>query len=227
MRAYCPTRQITTTHAVQTVCLSVPSLDTSSAVNEASSWLDTDIIEVMRIPRLEAAQGMNGSLISEISSESQLNVAAAVRTSFRLSEVSRSNLSVGMSSKGTDLILASTEQECSHPAPSGRRVMDTEDMKIIRFLGEGTTGKVYFAKDQVSRARVALKVVEKKDKNEYTLSTIVQEVDILERLSDSPWFVQLYSSWHDRDYMYIAMVGFYLLFPIPRLTRSSLDAIPE
>ncbi|KAF8960428.1 kinase-like domain-containing protein [Flammula alnicola] len=82
------------------------------------------------------------------------------------------------------------------------------DIKIIRFLGEGTTGQVYFVKDRISKARVALKVVPKEGKNDYTLSVIQQERDISQKLSDSPWFVNLYCSWHDHDHMYIAMTAY-------------------
>ena len=80
------------------------------------------------------------------------------------------------------------------------------DLRVVRFLGEGTSGKVFFVKDRISNAKLALKVVPKAGKSEYTLSVVVDERDIMEKLSDSPWFVNLWASWHDSANLYIAMV---------------------
>ena len=87
------------------------------------------------------------------------------------------------------------------------RVLDISDLNIIRFLGEGTSGKVYFVKDRISNAKLALKVVPKAGKSEYTLNVVVDERELMEKLSDSPWFVNLWGSWHDTTNLYIAMVG--------------------
>lgn len=178
---------------------------------EVSGRSDVDIIEVMRIPRAASARGESGSITGDISTEALLNSATDASLSFPLPEVYLPAADTCMASTGADSIQASQQELCP-PAYSGSRMMDAADMKLLRFLGEGTSGKVYFVKDQISRAKVALKVVEKKDKNAYTLSIIVQEVDILKMLSDSPWFVNLYGSWHDSDNMYIAMVSYHPSF---------------
>jgi len=81
------------------------------------------------------------------------------------------------------------------------------NFRVIRFLGEGTSGKVFFVKDRISNARLALKVVPKVGKSEYTLNVVVEERNMMEKLSDSPWFVKLWASWHDSANLYIAMVG--------------------
>ncbi|KAJ3517698.1 hypothetical protein NLJ89_g326 [Agrocybe chaxingu] len=104
------------------------------------------------------------------------------------------------------LLLPSTL--CSHPTPlppARTTIMNVGDFSIIRFLGEGTSGKVYYVKDRISRAKAALKVIPKEDKNEYALGVVLQEREISEKLSDSPWFVGLWASWHDRANLYIAM----------------------
>ena len=90
---------------------------------------------------------------------------------------------------------------------NGPRVLDVKDLSVIRFLGEGTSGKVYFVKDRISKAKLALKVVPKAGKSEYTLNVLVEERELMEKLSDSPWFVNLWGSWHDSANLYIAMVG--------------------
>jgi hypothetical protein len=90
---------------------------------------------------------------------------------------------------------------------NGPRVLDVRDLGVIRFLGEGTSGKVYFVKDRISKAKLALKVVPKAGKSEYTLNVLVEERELMEKLSDSPWFVNLWGSWHDSANLYIAMVG--------------------
>jgi len=89
----------------------------------------------------------------------------------------------------------------------GPRVLDVKDLSVIRFLGEGTSGKVYFVKDRISKAKLALKVVPKAGKSEYTLNVLVEERELMEKLSDSPWFVNLWGSWHDSANLYIAMVS--------------------
>ncbi|CAA7268655.1 unnamed protein product [Cyclocybe aegerita] len=104
----------------------------------------------------------------------------------------------------TPLLLSSP----SHPIllpPARTTNMNVADFSIIRFLGEGTSGKVYYVKDRISRAKVALKVIPKEDKNECALGVVLQEREICEKLSDSPWFVGLWASWHDQANLYIAM----------------------
>ena len=94
------------------------------------------------------------------------------------------------------------------PLSDGRRSrMSTLDLQVIRFLGEGTGGKVYLVKDQLSRARIALKVVAKQGKNDHALSVVLKERRIAEKLSDSPWFVELWAAWGDQRNFYIAMVS--------------------
>ncbi|KIM38003.1 hypothetical protein M413DRAFT_249543 [Hebeloma cylindrosporum] len=88
------------------------------------------------------------------------------------------------------------------------RILDVNDLNVIRFLGEGTSGKVYYVKDRISKAKLALKVVPKAGKSEYTLNVLVQERELMEKLSDSPWFVNLWGSWHDSANLYIAMTAY-------------------
>jgi len=96
--------------------------------------------------------------------------------------------------------------------------MNIKDIQILRFLGEGTSGKVYYVKDRVTKVKSALKVVPKNDKNEYTLSVVIQERFIAENLSDSPWFVNLWAAWHDDANLYIAMVRLlFLSYVLPAL----------
>ena len=90
---------------------------------------------------------------------------------------------------------------------AGPRVLDVKDLTVLRFLGEGTSGKVYFVKDRISKAKLALKVVPKAGKSEYTLNVLFEERELMEKLSDSPWFVDLWGSWHDSANLYMAMVG--------------------
>jgi hypothetical protein len=107
--------------------------------------------------------------------------------------------------------IATPIQTLESPPPriattNGPRVLDVKDLSVIRFLGEGTSGKVYFVKDRISKAKLALKVVPKAGKSEYTLNVVVEERELMEKLSDSPWFVNLWGSWHDSANLYIAMV---------------------
>ncbi|KDR66583.1 hypothetical protein GALMADRAFT_232442 [Galerina marginata CBS 339.88] len=94
------------------------------------------------------------------------------------------------------------------PVADAPRLMNTMDLQVIRFLGEGTSGKVYFVKDRISKSKVALKVMPKAGKSEYTLSVIQQEREIGAKLSDSPWFVNLWAAWHDEANLYIAMIAY-------------------
>ena len=111
----------------------------------------------------------------------------------------------------------------------GPRVLDVKDLSVIRFLGEGTSGKVYFVKDRISKAKLALKVVPKAGKSEYTLNVLVEERELMEKLSDSPWFVNLWGSWHDSANLYIAMVSRRFYFSIlfrAHIQRFSQTAYP-
>ena len=219
-----PHRKIATGHpyTVRSVDASSICAAANSAVIEVSGRLDVDIIEVMSIPRAASARDESSSTTGDISTGILLNSATDTSPSFPLPDI---YLPAVASTKAPSI--HASQQDLSCPGYTGSRIMDAADMKVLRFLGEGTSGKVYFVKDQISRARVALKVVEKKDKNDYTLSIIVQEVDILRMLSDSPWFVNLYGSWHDHDNMYIAMVRHYVFsFHVPT-KNYHLDAIPH
>ncbi|KAF8884739.1 kinase-like domain-containing protein [Gymnopilus junonius] len=93
-------------------------------------------------------------------------------------------------------------------APNVRPQMSTLDLHVIRFLGEGTSGKVYLVNDQLSRATIALKVVPKEGKNDHVLGVVLKERKIAEKLSDSPWFVGLWASWGDTRNLYIAMIAY-------------------
>jgi hypothetical protein len=146
-------------------------------------------------------------------STDEIDSAAPVRASTPLLRISCSTIDAVMDAAGVNMI-PFPSRDSSSPSPAfsgGPRIMDATDMKVLRFLGEGTTGKVYFVKDNISNAKVALKVITKEGKNEYTLNTIVQEFEISEKLADSPWFIKLYASWHDHDHMYIAMVRILVL----------------
>ncbi len=203
-----PHRKIATGHPYTVRSADVSSIcaAANSAVIEVSGRLDVDIIEVMRIPRVASARDESSSVTGDISTGMLLNTATDTSPSFLLPDIYLPAVATS-----TEIYsIRASPQDLSSPGYSVSRIMDAADMKVLRFLGEGTSGKVYFVKDQISRARVALKVVEKKDKNDYTLSVIVQEVDILRMLSDSPWFVNLYGSWHDHYNMYIAMVRHYV-----------------
>ncbi|KAF8877649.1 kinase-like domain-containing protein [Gymnopilus junonius] len=93
-------------------------------------------------------------------------------------------------------------------APNVRPQMSTLDLHVIRFLGEGTSGKVYLVNDELSRATIALKVVPKEGKNDHVLGVVLKERKIAEKLSDSPWFVGLWASWGDTRNLYIAMIAY-------------------
>ncbi|KAF9479500.1 kinase-like protein [Pholiota conissans] len=169
---------------------------------------DVDIIEIMRIPGPHC--GRNGiektrNITLDIITDG-IDNAALARSSTPSPRDTYSNANASMYLTEANVVPFSCCDPCSPPPfPSRPRTIYAADMRVIRFLGEGTTGKVYFVKDSVSKAKVALKVITKEDKTDYALSTIVQEFEISAKLSDSPWFVKLYASWHDHDHMYIAM----------------------
>ncbi|KAF4617544.1 hypothetical protein D9613_005775 [Agrocybe pediades] len=89
--------------------------------------------------------------------------------------------------------------------PDIRRTMDIWDMQFLEVLGEGGSGKVYHVRDRVSRVRVALKVVEKEGKPTEVLEVLADERFTAEKLTNSPWFVNMWASWHDDANFYIAM----------------------
>lgn len=96
------------------------------------------------------------------------------------------------------------------------RRMSTSDLYFVRFLGNGTSGQVFQVKDQVSKVKLALKIIRKHDQcDEYTQKVILKERVIFEKLIDSPWFVHLSASWHDHDNFYFAMVSrrFFMISP--------------
>ena len=84
--------------------------------------------------------------------------------------------------------------------------MNAADLQVLRFLGEGTSGKVYLVRDRKSKVKLALKVIPKKDRDDYALNTIVKERNISLKLSDSPWFINMCAAWHDQLHFYMAMV---------------------
>ncbi|KAF9561777.1 kinase-like protein [Agrocybe pediades] len=86
--------------------------------------------------------------------------------------------------------------------------MDIRDMQLLQVLGEGGSGKVYHVRDRVSREKMALKVVEKEGKPEEVLEVWAEERFMAEKLSDSPWFVNMLASWHDNANLYIAMTAY-------------------
>ena len=88
--------------------------------------------------------------------------------------------------------------------------MNTADLQVVRFLGKGTSGKVYLVRDSISKVKLALKVIPKKGRNEYALNTILKERNVSVKLSDSPWFVNIWAAWHDQLHFYIAMVCVFL-----------------
>lgn len=171
---------------------------------------ERDVVEIIHIPTPHCDRsGIEESrnIAIDISTD-EIHSAAPVRASTPLLRISCSTVDAVMDVAGVNMI-PFPSRDSSSPSPAfsgGPRVMDATNMKVLRFLGEGTTGKVYFVKDNISKAKVALKVITKESKNEYTLNTIVQEFEISEKLADSPWFITLYASWHDHDHMYIAMV---------------------
>ncbi|KAF8157212.1 kinase-like domain-containing protein [Crassisporium funariophilum] len=83
--------------------------------------------------------------------------------------------------------------------------MGTLDLRVLRFLGEGTSGTVYLVKDRISRAKLALKVIPKRGRNEYSLNIVVKERNLAAKLADCPWFVNMWAAWHDQAHFYIAM----------------------
>ncbi|KAF8811639.1 kinase-like protein, partial [Phlegmacium glaucopus] len=85
------------------------------------------------------------------------------------------------------------------------RVMNAADLQVLRFLGEGTSGKVYLVKDRIPKINLALKVIPKKGRNDYAQKAILKERDISVKLADSPWFVNIWAAWHDQLHFYIAM----------------------
>lgn len=84
--------------------------------------------------------------------------------------------------------------------------MNAADFQVLRFLGEGTSGKVYLVRDRISKANLALKVIPKKGRNDYALNAVLKERNISVKLANSPWFVDMWAAWHDKLYFYIAMV---------------------
>lgn len=84
--------------------------------------------------------------------------------------------------------------------------MNTADLQVLRFLGEGTSGKVYLVKDRMSKVKLALKVIPKKGRNDYAQNAVVKERNIAVKLANSPWFVNIWAAWHDQLHFYIAMV---------------------
>ncbi|KAF9472396.1 hypothetical protein BDN70DRAFT_938225 [Pholiota conissans] len=50
-------------------------------------------------------------------------------------------------------------------SPVVQEMMDAADMMVIWVLGEDTTGKVYYVKDNIAKAKVALKVIMKEGQN--------------------------------------------------------------
>lgn len=94
----------------------------------------------------------------------------------------------------------------------GPRRMKTADLKVLRFLGEGTSGRVYMVRDTVTDMKMALKVVEKAEFNDLGLKTLVKERTTLQALEGLACVSQLHAAWHDDLFFYFAMVCFFLLF---------------
>ncbi|KAF9558597.1 kinase-like protein [Agrocybe pediades] len=87
-------------------------------------------------------------------------------------------------------------------------VMNIQDMPILRFLGEGTSGKVHYVKHRTTKVKSALKVVPKAGRSEFAIGAVIEERSVVEKLVDSPWFVNLLAAWHDDTNLYIAMTAY-------------------
>jgi len=96
--------------------------------------------------------------------------------------------------------------------------VNIRDFELLEFLSKGSSGQVYFARDNISSKSVALKVIRKvagEWDHPLMAQILIEEKKIMASLQGSDWFVQLEASWHDTNNIYLAMVSV--------LTPCSLD----
>lgn len=94
--------------------------------------------------------------------------------------------------------------------PASRR-MKVGDLKFIRLIGQGSSGKVFLVRDQISKRKLALKVIPKSDELEgEILSLLFSERALLRANEGCPWTLGLEASWTDSLNYYIATVCFFL-----------------
>ncbi|KAF8628703.1 hypothetical protein AX17_005926 [Amanita inopinata Kibby_2008] len=86
------------------------------------------------------------------------------------------------------------------------RVVDIKDFACLKFIGQGASGTVYLVHDNVSKNKLALKVIEKhRLRYECDFQALLREQRVLRKLSDYPWFITMEASWHDRNNFYLAL----------------------
>ncbi|KAI0354057.1 kinase-like protein [Trametes cingulata] len=84
-----------------------------------------------------------------------------------------------------------------------KRILKTDDLRIIRILGEGGQGMVSLVEDLVTKKLYALKAISKHMVQTQDLPTVFVEQDIMKTLSGNPFFTSLKGSFEDEDHFFI------------------------
>ncbi|KAI0313763.1 kinase-like domain-containing protein [Amylostereum chailletii] len=109
-----------------------------------------------------------------------------------------------------------TAVTCPSPVPSSQsffepkpapRLFSTADFKVLRVLGKGTYGQVFLVRDRRTRAKFALKVVDKSifQKQKLGPKQVLLEQRAMRATTTARGFVQLHASWHDDAYYYFLL----------------------
>ncbi|KAI0317751.1 kinase-like domain-containing protein [Amylostereum chailletii] len=94
---------------------------------------------------------------------------------------------------------------CESPPRRGTRNLNTDDFEILSRLGRGAHGQVFHARDKLTGQHVALKVIEKITADDGEEIDQIEEQRIMLLLQGEHGVVQLFGSWHDDKYYYLAM----------------------
>ncbi|KAI0344089.1 kinase-like protein [Trametopsis cervina] len=89
------------------------------------------------------------------------------------------------------------------PTTDPTRIICRDDFEIIRFVGEGSQGKVFLALDTKTEQFVTLKIVEKIDLTARSCAGLFEEQRIGKSLVDCPWALGLKGSFEDSVNFYL------------------------
>ncbi|KAF5383127.1 hypothetical protein D9615_004894 [Tricholomella constricta] len=96
------------------------------------------------------------------------------------------------------------------------RIVSLSDLTFVHLLGNGAFGQVYEVTDNVSKCRLALKVISKTAmKEEWEVTNVLNEQAVLRLLAGSPWHLTIEASWSDS-------AAFYMLMPVYPTDLESL-----
>jgi len=89
------------------------------------------------------------------------------------------------------------------------RILKATDFKPIKLLGQGGQGSVYHVEDQVTNARMSLKVISKSAMPLWSYPRFFNEQFLMKKLAGFSQTLPLLGSFHDSENFYFLTVRFW------------------